>query len=50
MFVIVCSLLSILGAFIGAKVFGEFGFFIGMIGGSVLGWYVLGNILNVDDR
>jgi hypothetical protein len=49
MFVLACSFLSIFGAFIGSKLFGEFGFFLGMIGGAILGWYYLGNILNVDD-
>jgi hypothetical protein len=50
MFVFLCSVLSILGAFIGSKLFGEAGFFLGMVGGAVLGWYFLGNFLNVDDR
>jgi hypothetical protein len=50
MFVIACSVLTILGAFIGSKLLGGFGFFLGMIGGAILGWYYLGNILNIDDR
>jgi hypothetical protein len=38
-----------LGAFIGTKIAGDFGLIVGLIGGAFLGWYVLGNLLGVDD-
>ena len=50
MFVLICTVLTLLGAFLGAIFLGDLGFFLGGAGGAILGWYFLGNLLNIDDR
>ena len=49
MFVFVCTVLTFVGGLIGIYLAGDIGFFLGAGGGAVLGWYYLGNWLNVDD-
>lgn len=50
MFVLICTALTFLGAFLGTIFLGDLGFFLGGAVGAVLGWYCLGNWLNVDDH
>ena len=50
MFVFVCTVLTFVGGLIGIYLAGDIGFFLGAGGGAVLGWYYLGNWLNVDDH